>query len=372
MRALNRATLARQWLLERREVTVPDALVHLVGMQSQAPNAPYVGLWTRLVGFDPTELATLMEERAAVRASLMRATLHLVTAEDCLALRPAVQRVLEQQFRGSPAPALLDGVDVAAVVAAGRDLLAEEPCTRAQLRPLLSARWPGVDAEALTYAVSYLAPLVHVTPRGVWGRTGPAALTAIGSWLGREPGRALPPEQLVRRYLAAFGPASVMDAQAWSGLTRLGEVVDRLGADVVRLRDEDGRELLDLADGPRPGADVPAPVRFLPEYDNVQFGHADRRRILPEGRTPPLPPGNGAATGTVLVDGWVAGEWRVVRAGRGGAPGRPARPGDGPVHLDVRLWERAPGAAVDDLTREGAALLALVAPGADASDVRFG
>ena len=370
MRGLNRATLARQWLLDRHDAGVGEALEHLVGMQSQAPNAPYVGLWTRLAAFDPADLSVLMDQRRAVRAPLMRATLHLVTAEDCLALRPAVQRALEQQFRGSPFPALLDGVDVGAVVAAGEQLIADQPRTRAALGPLLAARWPGVDADALAYAVTYLAPLVQVTPRGVWGRTGPATWTPIASWLGRDPGPALAPEALLRRYLAAFGPASVMDAQAWSGLTRLSEIVDVLGSDIVRLRGEDGRELFDLADAPRPDPDTPAPVRFLPEYDNVQFGHADRRRILPEGRTPPLPAGNGATTGTVLVDGWVAGEWRISRDGRRRSRRPTSRPAGPATRLDITPWDRPSAATIDELTREGAALLALVAPDAEQREVR--
>jgi Winged helix DNA-binding domain len=166
----------------------------------------------------------------------------------------------------------------------------------------------------------------------------------------------------VQRYLAAFGPASVMDVQAWSGLTRLQEVVDRLRPELVHLRDEDGRELFDLPDAPRADPETPAPARFLPEYDNVQFGHADRRRILPD-RTPPLFPGNGANAGTLLVDGWVAGEWRIARDGpRGG--------GGGSVSLAVVPWRRLDVRAEDDLVREGAALLTFVAPDADAHDVR--
>ena len=352
-RALNRALLARQLLLERSDAPVEHALEALVGVQAQAPDAPYVGLWSRLVGFRPDELAAALVERRAVRTPLMRATLHLVTARDALGLRPVVQPALAKSFAGSAFAPLLAGVDLDALHEAARDLLDARPLTRPDLARLLGERWPGHDATALAYAVTYLLPLVQVTPRGVWGSTGPAAWACTGTWLGAggPPAGGTTVDDLVLRYLAAFGPASVRDVQTWSGLTRLREVADRLAPRLRRFRDDGGTELLDLPDASRPAPDAPAPPRFLPEYDNVLLSHADRTRINPDRRPVPLPPGNGAACGTFLVDGLLAGTWEVS----GRDPG---------AVLAVRPFGRLAEATASAVTDEAARLLAFLAPGA--------
>ena len=317
-RALNRALLARQLLLERRPMAAMAAIEHLVGLQAQAPLAPYVGLWARLAGFEPVELADAILERRAVRMSLMRATIHLVTADDALTLRPLIQPVLERGFRGSPFGRAVAGRDMTDVMTAGRELVDAAPRTSPEISRALAERFPDVPPDSLAYVVAYLVPLVHVPPRGVWGRTGPVARTSLEGWLGR-PLASLPSlDDLVLRYLAAFGPATVQDMRAWSGLTGLGPTVDRLRPRLEAFRDERGRELVDLPDAPRPDPDTPAPPRFLPEYDNVLLGHADRSRIIPAGRAIPLPPGNGATMGTILLDGMLAGTWRIAR-GVGGA-----------------------------------------------------
>jgi hypothetical protein len=313
-RALNRALLARQMLLARESAGALSAIAHLVGLQAQAPLAPYVGLWSRLEGFYAAELATALLDRTAVRASLMRATVHLVTADDILELRPLVQPVLARSFAASPFARAVEGIDLEELLAAGRSSVEERPRTSPELGRILARHWPGHDPGSMAFAVGYLDPLLQVTPRGVWGRTGAPARTTIEAWLGRP--LAIEPslEDLVLRYLGAFGPATVKDAQAWSGLTRLGGVFADLRPRLATFRDEHGRELFDLPDAPRPDPDGPAPPRFLPEYDNVLLGHADRSRIIPAGRAIPLPPGNGATMGTVLLDGFYAGTWRIVRA----------------------------------------------------------
>jgi hypothetical protein len=203
-------------------------------------------------------------------------------------------------------------MDLSQILATGRDLLAARPMTSPELGRSLADRWPDADRGSLAYAVGYLVPLVHVPPRGVWGRTGPVARTTLESWVGRpiDPDPSI--EDLVLRYLAAFGPATIMDAQAWSGLTRLRDAMERTRPRLAMFEDENGRELFDLPDAPRPDPDTPAPPRFLPEYDNVLLGHADRTRIIPAGRRIPLPPGNGATRGTYLLDGMFAGEWRIA------------------------------------------------------------
>jgi hypothetical protein len=321
-------------------------------MQAQAPLAPYVGLWSRLVDVDPGRLARGLVERHVVRASLMRSTIHLVTADDALAIRPLVDPVLRRGFRTSQFARDLEGVDLAELLSVGRGLIEEKPSTRAALGARLAERWPGRPADSLVYAITYLVPCVQVPPRGVWEKTGAPAWTTMEAWLGR-PLEAKPSiDELVLRYLAAFGPATVMDVQAWSGLTRLRSVVERLRPGLATFRDERDRELFDLVDAPRPGPDVPAPPRFLPEYDNVLLGHADRSRVIPAGRRIPLPPGNGATRGTVLLDGMFGGEWRIERAGPR-------------ARLTIAPFEPIPTTERPTLEDEAMRLLAFIANGAD-------
>jgi hypothetical protein len=306
-RALNRALLERQMLLGRRTASVDEALEHLVGMQAQAPLAPYVGLWSRLEGFRPNDLSELVVDRHAVRATAMlRGTIHLLTAQDALALRPVLQQVLERAFRSSPFAQNVDGLDLAEVLAVGREALEAHPQTVAVLARRLGEKWPDRDPASLSYAVRYLLPLVQIPPRGVWGATGQATLATLESWVGRPLATVADPDVFVLRYLAAYGPASVADIGTWSWLTGLREVVERLRPNLRTFRDDQGRELFDVPGGAQPDADVPAPVRFLPEYDNVLLSHSDRTRIVPRGRKVPLPPGNGADR-HVLVDGFLRG-----------------------------------------------------------------
>jgi Winged helix DNA-binding domain len=318
-RALNRALLARQWLLARERRGVLEALEHLVGMQSQVPGAPYTGLWARLDGFDPEGLSRLMTERAVVRMSTLRGTIHLHGAADALALRPLCQQVNDRgQYGRSVYRKALAGVEPGELAAAARQVLGERPLGNAELGVALSARFPGYDPSVLVWAVRDGLPLVQVPPRGLWRRSGRTTSTTVEHWLGRPLDDAPSPERLVLRYLAAFGPAGVRDAQAWSGLTRLAEVFERLRPRLRVLADADsGRELFDLPDAPRPDQDTPAPPRLLPVYDNVMLGHDDRSRIVDAEGLRRLTAGNGYKA-ALLVDGRIRGTW-TLRSDASGA-----------------------------------------------------
>lgn len=310
-RALNRALLARQLLLERVTLSPVDTVRHLVGMQGQAPLAPYVGLWSRLVDFAPAGLSTAIEDRTLVRATLMRGTVHVVTADDALQLRPLTEPAIVRGFRGG-FRRLITVEQEAEVTAWGRQLLAEQPRTRVELRGLFRERWPEIDADAMAYAVSYLLPTVQPTPRGLWGMPqGQAQLALLDSWVGRPLDATPSIDDVVLRYLAAFGPATVNDAQTWSGLTGLREVFDRLAPQLTIFSSEKGQVLYDLPEAPRPDAEHPVPPRFLPEYDNVFFSHRDRGRIIDSAQRVPLPPGVGARSGTFLSDGYFRGTWSL-------------------------------------------------------------
>ncbi len=315
VRELNRALLERQMLLRRSSLSAVKAIEHLVGMQAQIPNSPYIGLWSRLDGFDPATLSRMITARRAVRAALMRGTLHLCTARDYLSLRPLVQPVLTRGLNGNVARRLV-GIKPSTIAAAGRKLLEKQPRSTAEIARLLKARWPDPDAQALGYAVQYLLPIVQLPPRGVWGSSAQVTWATVETWLGRSLKDTGSLDKLVLRYLGAFGPASVADIRSWSGLAGLRDVVDRLRRRLRTFRTADGVELFDLPDAPRPDRSSPAPPRFLPYYDNVLLGHADRSRVIPTG-----PPrmrwftGEGLLVGTVLIDGFVNGRWKIVREG---------------------------------------------------------
>jgi hypothetical protein len=366
-RALNRALLDRQLLLRRKPLPgaarpradrVIETVEHLVGLQAQAPFPPYYGLWSRLDGFRPGDLAELLLARKVVRIGLMRGTIHLVSADDCLRLRPVLQHVLERGLRANLGRQLTD-IDRAALAAAGRALVEDRPMTFSEIGGALAPRWPQYPPNALAQGVRALVPLVQVPPRAVWGQAGQAAHTSAEAWLGRPLAASASPDQVVLRYLAAFGPATVADAQAWSGLTGLREVVGRLEPRLRTFRDAQGRELFDLPDAPRPGPDTPAPVRLVAEFDNLILSHADRARVISEPDRQRLYTKNGIFPGTVLIDGFVRGMWRVTTTRRT------------PV-LTIELFGEAGGRDRDAVTAEGERLLEFAAPGSPDAKLRFG
>jgi hypothetical protein len=354
-RALNRALLERQLLLRRHAIGAVEAIDHLVGLQAQAPLAPYVALWSRLAGFAAEDLAGLMQERRVVRTHVMRATIHLVSAADCLRLRALMQSVMVRRFGSTPFARNLDGLEMAPLLDAGRALLDARPHSRAELGRLLGERWPDRDAESLSAAICYLVPAVQVTPRGVWGATGPIAWSTAESWLGRALPAPPPADEVVLRYLAAFGPATVADIRTWSGLAALADVTERLRPGLRTFRDEAGRELFDLPDAPRPDPETPAPPRFLPEYDNVLLSHDDRSRINDGAHAIPLYPGNGGTAGHVLVDGFYRGLWRIARE-------------DTRATLRITWFDEVP-ADLGDVVSEGRRLLEFAASDAGEHEV---
>jgi hypothetical protein len=348
VRELNRALLARQLLLDRKRVKPLDAVERLVGMQAQVPRDPYVALWSRLQGFRADDLSNAIDRRDAVRMPFLRATLHLVTRRDALMLRPVVDAVLDRSLHSqSPFGRAIEGVDVDELGTFASGLLAKQPRTRAELGPLLAERWPGYDGPSLAYACTYLLHLVQVPPRGLWNRSGSSAFTTVEAWLGERPQRDTAPDDMVRRYLAAFGPATPADVRTWSGLAGTAEILDRLRPALRVRKDEAGRDLFDVARAPLPSGDTVSPVRFLPEYDNAVLGHADRSRIVAaETRS-----WTAVGWGLVLVDGFTAARWRNV-------------PNEGGSTLRVEPFRTLTKAERDEVEEEATNLAAFLTDGA--------
>ncbi len=349
LRALNRATLHRQLLLQRSPLTALQVLHQVAGMQAQAPNPPYYGLWTRMAAFTQQDLITLVQDRAVVRISLMRGTIHLVTAADCLAWRPLLQPVHERGFAGNWGKHL-PGADLDSIAKAGRELAEAEPMTFAVLGERLKEKFPELDGPSMAQAIRTYVPLVQVPPRGLWGFSGQAKHTSAEHWLGQPLHPAPSLADMFLRYLAAFGPASVKDAQVWSGLTRLKEVADKLRPRLRVFRSPDGVELFDLPDAQHPAEDTPAPVRYLAEFENMLLSYDDRTRIMNDDYRQRILTPNGIFPGVFTVDGFVAGTWKVSATKKAAT-------------LTVTPFAKLPKRAVKELEAEGALLLSFAAPG---------
>jgi hypothetical protein len=312
-RALNRAFLARQMLLERHRVTAPDAVARLVGLQAQLARPPFVGLWTRVHGFRRAELTAALHDRRVVRVTSLRGTLHLMTAVDYLALRGALQPMLTRGMQAilrERAAAL----DVRHLETEGRRFFGKTPATFDALRDHLKAKFPNADERAMAYAIRTHVPLVQVPTDAAWAFPAAADFALADTWLSTKVATdATAAEALVLRYLAAFGPASVADAQAWSGLGALRDAFESLRPSLVTFRDERKRELFDLADAPRPDPDTRAPVRFVPDFDNLVLAHDDRTRVIADPHRSLVTTRNLQVRATFLVDGVVAGIWKSER-----------------------------------------------------------
>lgn len=312
LRELNRATLARQMLLARADVSVPAAIERLVGMQAQLASAPYVGLWTRLPDFKRADLAELIENRTVVKATLMRATLHLCTAADYLRFRTTLQPMLSGaretviKQRGSD-------FDRDKLLNAARKFIGEKPRTFAEISTMVAELMPDQDVGALRYTVRTHLPMVQVPIASGWSYSSKPEFTLAETWLGQKISPEDKLKELVLRYLAAFGPASVTDAQTWLGL-KLKEVFEELRPKLQVYRDEGRRELFDLPDQALPAEDTPAPVRFLPEFDNLLLSHSNRKRVVAdEHRARVYLPALRVAA-TILVDGFVRGAWKIEKS----------------------------------------------------------
>lgn len=359
-RALNRALLQRQWLTERQTASVTEALAHLVGLQSQAPDPPYVGLWTRLAEFGPDDLGRLITDRSAVRTALMRGTLHTANARDALALRQMLQPMLEQQVEVAYRRRLA-GVPAAEIGSAGATLAASGGTwTFAQITETLAQQWPQVSRDAFGTVVRDFVPLAQVPPRGLWRTSGPAAHVPLKSWLDGTEADPMTVDELTTRYLAAFGPATVADLQAWCGLTRLGPRVKKLAAEGVlrTYATEEGRLLFDVAGTELPDPDGGVPVRYLPEWDVLLLSHADRSRVMSHRAKAAVFTQNGIVRSTVLVDGTVRATWAVTTS-------------DEAAVLVVSELEPLDGEARAEATEEGLRLLAFHSPDRR-HEVRFG
>jgi hypothetical protein len=310
-RQLNRATLARQWMLERADVSIPDAIAFLLGLQAQTSAGPYQGLWNRLRGFRHEDLTALIQDRSVLRATTMRTTLHLHTADDMRAMRPVMQPVLDRAWHSTFRKRIGDA-DRSEVHRRGVELLDQSPLTSGELGKRLAETWPGAEPLALAQVLHCSETLIQIPPTRIWGHGGPPLLSRIENWTGAPLGPAIDLPDLVLRYLAAYGPASVMDMQNWSGLTKLSAAFDAVKHQLVAFAGEDGRVLYDLPDAIRPDPETPAPVRFIPEYDNVWLGFADRERIQPELARSRMTLVNGYIA-TYTVDGFISGNWTFRR-----------------------------------------------------------
>ncbi|MDQ8043917.1 MAG: winged helix DNA-binding domain-containing protein [Solirubrobacteraceae bacterium] len=309
LRELNRATLARQHLLERSTLEPLAMIEHLVGLQAQAPNPPFIGLWTRSAALDFDAVSQLVVDRRAVRILTMRGTVHLLSARDALGLQPHCTPVFDREFKSVRGKALAaHGIDRELVRDRAEALLREQPYSARELSEVIMGEhpdWPEAVREHVAAVPRVSLPLVQIPPRGLWGESGVPTYQLIDDWLGEEVS-PMPMEDVVRRYLGAFGPATVRDLQQWCGLTRLKAVVEGIADELEVFEGPGGERLYDLPDAPRPDGDAPAPVRILPEFDNLLVSHADRTRMISDERRKAMSTLNGMVPGTVLVDGVVA------------------------------------------------------------------
>jgi hypothetical protein len=308
LRDLNRAALARQMLLERQPITVTRALHNLLAVQGQLPRAPFVGLWSRLTDFAPASLRDAIRDRQVVRATMLRGTLHLMLAEDLLAFRASLRTEAALTLPGGKR---WTAADLEPTLQLAREHF-REPNTFESLRDRIEGA--GFDEIRFrAYAARLLLPLVQANSDAPYGFGAGGEFVLADTWLSSNVAAEPQPAELVRRYLAAWGPSTPADFAAWSGMKGVAPWFEALGNEVVLLRDDRKRALYDLRDAPRPGADVPAAPRLLPDFDGVMLGWQDRTRMISAEDTRHIANRNLQIPAVVLLDGFVGGTWRLER-----------------------------------------------------------
>lgn len=356
-RALNRTLLARQLLIKRSNMSIPEALEHLIGMQSQTPNSPYVSLWTRIDNFKQETLSQLLLNHDAVRIALMRSTIFLVTKRDCLALRPIIQPVLDRTLKANFGQRLKD-VDINELAKISRDLVESQPRTLEELGKLLKEKWEDKDPSALAAAARNLVPLVQIPPRGIWGAKGKAIHASAENWLCQSLVTNYSLESLILRYLKAFGPATISDIQTWSGLTKIRKVIEGLRLQLNTFFDEDGNELFDVSHAEFPDIDTPVPVRFLAEFDNILLSHKNRTRIIADEYRSRVFTVNGIIKAIFLIDGYVQGLWRIEQNRKSST-------------LIIEPFKSLLQVDKDELAIEGAKLMDFAAADSEVKNIQF-
>lgn len=355
LRQLNRIYLDRQLLIQRADMTITQATERVVGWQSQIPNPPYIGLWTRIKNFVRHDLTTHIQNRHIVRCAMFRSTLHLISKDDHHRFHRVIEPALVKGLRSFHGRNI-EGMDIAPVVDFARPYIEESPRSMGEIGAHLGQIEPNREPEALNYTIRTYLPLVQVPPAGTWGAGSKATYITARQWLGE--GESADVGALFLRYLAGYGPASVMDFQTWTGMTKLGEVIASLKSQLRVFIDENGVELYDLPDMPLPDDDMPLPVKFIPEYDNLLIGHADRTRILPEAHRKQVFLSAGRVLSTILVDGFVAGVWKIETKKRDAT-------------LNISPFIALSNAQKSDLIAEGEQLTRFVADDAEKIEVRF-
>jgi hypothetical protein len=308
LRDLNRTLLARQHLLSRTTMPALAMVEHLLGLQAQENLPPYLSLAARIDGFDPRELSGALERGDAVRLLTMRGTIHVLTPDDALALRPWVQPALDQVSKSNQMNKTARHVPVENIVRETRRLLEHGPLPVKELGERLAKAFPDAPAAALAHLARERAPLVQLPPRGLWRGSGGVVYQTVENHLGR-PAVDVDLRELVRRYLRSFGPATAADMTVWSRVTRLGPVFDSMSDELVVVECEDGRRRYDVPDAPYADEDAPAPVRLLGTYDNLWLSHADRAHVVPPEAASRWRGVNGGVGNTIFVDGIMAGLW---------------------------------------------------------------
>ena len=357
LRELNRATLARQMLLEREDLPVLAAIERLAGLQAQLARPPYVGLWTRLRDFRREDLARLIEERQVIKASLMRATLHLFTTQDYTRFRTTLQPALTRAWSGIVKNRKVN-FDLEDLLAEAKQYINEKPRTFAEISEMVAGLLPGQDVGAMRYGIRTHLPLVQVPISGGWSYSGNPEFTLAESWIDRPLSPQENLRELALRYLAAFGPASAADMQTWSGLSDMKHVFDQLKPDLKMFTDEKSRELFDLSDLAHPAGDASAPVRFLPEFDNLLLSYKDRTRIIADEHRPKVFLPGLRVRATILIDGFVQGAWSVELKKDEAA-------------LRIEPFDALAKHDRDALNEEGERLIRFVEPDARSFEVQF-